>query len=301
MGLFAFIFIIFSVIPSQAHLKMVGAPNNNYFQRATCHLVNKAKGSNLTGVLIAPDLVATAAHGVTENATFGIYFSNGVSCKSTKVIIPRIFSENRSKYDLAFIKLKTPVQNITPLSFKNEIILEKNKPLLVNTLIPTWYQKKPRSFFLYERDILEDRDDLQKHRSLLMGSIFFNPDGQSRPSLNDGESKLRSYKAYKNWMENGEGAYALGLPGSSGSPVMINENGDYFLFGLITAYSFLNGFEQLYKKDLTRVSKNDLYGKIQTIFALFYKKDQGFISATEERYILNNDLFDSLAALNPSS
>jgi hypothetical protein len=146
-----------------------------------------------------------------------------------------------------------------------------------------------------------NHDSFHASRSLLFSSVFFEPYEKSPQVdlLKADERQIRSYKAHQNWLKHNKPPYALCLPGTSGSPVFVRKMMDGqpkdYLFGIITSFAPLGAFDfhtAQGKKEseyLLRANRKDVYGKYQSIFALFYKMDNDVYKADPEKRIFFQD------------
>ena len=220
---------------------------------STCSVHDNKTLISQTGVLIAPNVVATAAHGIAS-----ILASKDSTLKSPTTIVPvndlnvtfdtngwcsvyhaeSVLIDSRylnnlpgveAKYDIAFIKLKEDVRGIQPAKIFPNAEVPLNSPLYVVTFGSADLSKNSllkRAFKLYETDTYFshpfDEEALALNRSVLVSSLFFKPDESlKKPSLSSDEIAIRTYEATQNWLKDGKGPYALALPGTSGAPVFI--------------------------------------------------------------------------------
>lgn len=285
---------------------------------AACAVVDSKAGISMTGVLIAPNIVVTAAHGIeaifrkaipTETKhgimaipiqSIRVYFkgrNQTIMADVTHVLLdPRYFQEGNmreGKFDFAFLKLSLPVTEITPAEFFHKETIPSNALMTVVTYgtsdlkpgIFSWGGTEPtrRAFRLYERDTYfgkpDDEEVLKSSRYLQESSVYFKPlKRNTKPEETDSEEIVRSYEATQNWVADGKKPYALGLPGTSGSPVFIRltKNGrtkDY-LFALVSSYSHLTGqFHKrgAYEMNYILANQKQSLGGYQTIYSLFYR------------------------------
>jgi hypothetical protein len=284
-----------------------------------CAVVDSKVGISMTGVLVAPNIVVTAAHGIeaifrklkptqTKHgimiiplSSVKVYFKGKdqtIMSKVTHVLLdPRYFQDahmREGKFDFAFLKLEKPLFDIKPAElFQNEII-PNNAVMTVVTYgtsdlksnllgLFTSHEPMRRAFRLYERDTYfgkpEDEEVLRSSRYLQESSIYFKPlHRHEKPEETDLEEIVRSYDATQNWIADGKKPYALGLPGTSGSPVFIRltQNGrtkDY-LFALVSSFSHLTGqfhTRGAYEMDHILAHQQQSLGGYQTIYSLFYR------------------------------
>jgi hypothetical protein len=276
---------------------------------ASCSVYDHHRKILQTGVLIAPDIVMTAAHGF--EGAYGkdgrphlggviVGFGSTISHESpqnykAKALRthPKYYSTAfpmQAKYDIAFLKLTTPVIGVKPVPLFEEKILEIIPPLYVATFgpadIPHGNPVERRAFVLPESDVFSivgrDPEALYDFKTVLMGSIFFEPNDHLKPVKPHGmEKELRTYLANKQWQKINKPPYALGLPGSSGAPVFINliEDGvtKTYVFGIIQSFSHLSASSfrhQTGERETRRLLKKKyfkLYGNYQTVFCVPYK------------------------------
>lgn len=277
-----------------------------------------------TGVLIAPNVVATAAHGIAsilskspssvkssttivpvENLTI-TFDSNGWCSvyQAESVLIDSRYLNNlpgvEAKYDIAFIKLKKDVRGIEPAKMFTSAEVPLNSPLYVVTFgnadLPRNSLIK-RAFRLFEMDSYFshpfDEEALALNRSVLVSSLFFKPDlNLKKPSLSSDELTIRTYEATQNWLNSGKEPYALALPGTSGAPVFItltlNGKKQDYLFGIVTSFAHLSGRHQAPKGTpeyrYILDNRGKVFGEYQTIFALFYEEDHLYSKANSKSY-----------------
>ncbi|NBT85259.1 MAG: serine protease [Alphaproteobacteria bacterium] len=291
---------------------------------STCSVHDNKTLISQTGVLIAPNVVATAAHGIAS-----ILASKDSTLKSPTTIVPvndlnvtfdtngwcsvyhaeSVLIDSRylnnlpgveAKYDIAFIKLKEDVRGIQPAKIFPNAEVPLNSPLYVVTFGSADLSKNSllkRAFKLYETDTYFshpfDEEALALNRSVLVSSLFFKPDESlKKPSLSSDEIAIRTYEATQNWLKDGKGPYALALPGTSGAPVFItltiNGKKQDYLFGIVTSFSHLSGHHQAPKGQpeyqYILENREKIFGQYQTIFALFYEEDNLYSKANSKRY-----------------
>jgi len=285
---------------------------------ASCAVVDSQAGITMTGVLVAPDIVVTAAHGIeaifkklspTQTnhgiavipiSSIRVYFKGKnqtiVGEVSRVLLDPRYFQDanaREGKFDFAFLKLIRPIRHITPAALFQKETIPSNALMTVVTYgmsdvkhtLFNWGGSPllRRAFRLYERDTYFGRHDddevLKSSRYLQESSVYFKPLKRNiQPEETDAEEIVRSFEATQNWVADGKKPYALGLPGTSGSPVFIrlNENGktkDY-LFGLVSSYAHLTGqfrTKGTHEMEYILTHQQQSLGGYQTIFSLFYR------------------------------
>ncbi|RZI47127.1 trypsin-like serine peptidase [Candidatus Finniella inopinata] len=282
---------------------------------STCYVLDHKAQISQTGVLIAPDLVATAAHGVIEmiqkrqqepmNQPLPVeqvdvtFINNGqiFTAQAACVLVDARYTENsglQAKHDIALIKLKQPIHHIRPAKLFEKKTVPSQSVLTVVSFGMADQPKNPaikRAFRLYERDTYHvgglDEEELASKRSLLQSSLFFKPDKKlTQPSEQADEETIRVFDATQNWIKDGEKPYALALPGTSGAPVFvrITENGktEDYLFGVVTSFAHLSGQFQAPKgvpeDEYILTRRQQSFNNYQTIFALFYKEDNNPIT-----------------------
>ncbi len=313
-------FYILSAAPSFAIVSDGIHSNKDYVNLAhehsafesACSIFDSRTNISQSGVLIAPNIVATAAHGIAsilnKTQTIGsaatlvpvsgvkvTFDLNGYqsSYEVESVLIDSRYLNNilgvEAKYDIALVKLKENVKGITPAKTFNSAEIPSNSPLYVVTFgnvdRPGRYFSK-RAFMLCEMDSFFpspfDDEVLELNRSMLISSLFFKPDESlKKPTANTDEITSRTYEATQNWITQGRKPYGLALPGTSGAPVFvtltINGKKEDFLFGLVTSFSHLSGKFQAptgqTEHDYILRNKDKAFGQYQTIFALFYQED----------------------------
>ncbi|MBY0281102.1 MAG: S1 family peptidase [Alphaproteobacteria bacterium] len=305
----------------QSYIKL--AKEKSSFESA-CSVHDSKTSISQTGVLIAPNVVATAAHGIASilaktNSTLKspttivpvsdltVTFDTNGWCsvyQAESVLIDSRYLNNlpgvEAKYDIAFIKLKEDVRGIEPAKVFTNAEVPLNSPLHVVTFGNADLSKNSllkRAFKLYEMDAYFshpfDEEALALNRSVLVSSLFFKPDeALKKPSLSSDEVTIRTYEATQNWLKDGKGPYALALPGTSGAPVfvtlMVNGRKQDYLFGIITSFAHLSGRHQAPKGQpeyqYILENREKVFGQYQTIFALFYEEDNLYSKANSKRY-----------------
>jgi hypothetical protein len=318
--IFLFISYILSTAPLFAIVSDGIHNNSDYIQLAhehpsfesACSIYDSHTNISQSGVLIAPNIVATAAHGIASilNKTQAIasaatlvpvdgvrvtFDLNGYhpSYEVESVLIDSRYLYNilgvEAKYDIALLKLKENVMDIRPAKIFNNAEVPSNSPLFVVTFgnadQPSQYFSK-RAFMLYEMDSFFpspfDDETLELYRSELVSSLFFKPNETlKKPTANTDEITARTYEATQNWLAQGKKPYGLALPGTSGAPVFttltVNGKKEDFLLGIVTSFSHLSGKFQAPKGqaeyEYILKNKDKAFGQYQTIFALFYQED----------------------------
>jgi len=271
--------------------------------RASCYVFDHRRHILQSGVLISPDIIMTAAHGFEGKVHLDsiiVGFGESVTLTSEqnyKVKAmrthPRYFTTEfpmQVKYDLAFMKLTTPVKGIKPVPLFEEKVFDPIPPLYVATFgsadIPHGVPVNRRAFVLPEADVFtimgRDPEALYDYKTVMMGSIFFEPNDHLKPvPTYADEQKVRTYFANKQWQKLNKPPYALVLPGSSGAPVFMNveENGlpKTYVFGIIQSFSHLSSTSFKHAsgpKETRRILKkkyHKIYGRYQSIFCVPYK------------------------------
>ena len=305
----------------QAYINL--AKERSSFESA-CSIHDQKTFISQTGVLIAPNIVATAAHGIASILSksdsalkspttivpvenLNITFDTNGWCSvyhAESVLIDSRYLNNlpgvEAKYDIAFIRLKEDVRGIEPAKVFSSAEVPLNSPLYVVTFGNADLSKDSllkRAFRLYEMDTFFshpfDEEALALNRSVLVSSLFFKPsESLKKPSLNSDESTIRTYEATQNWLKGGKGPYGLALPGTSGAPVFItltiNGKTQDYLFGMVTSFAHLSGHHQAPKgqSEYQYILENreKAAGEYQTIFALFYEEDNLYSKANSKSY-----------------
>lgn len=285
---------------------------------AACAIQDHQSLTSQTGVLIAPDIIATAAHGIVHIlqyrktnvsykplkvddvwVTFFVY-GQPIKVKVDSVIVDARYTESsglQPKYDIALIKLESPIFHIQPAQIFNARSIPDQSLMTVVSFGMADRTNQPllkRAFRLYEYDNYQlpyDDEGLASNRSILKSSLFFKPNQEGKkPSLNDEEEKIRVYDATINWSKDNKKPYALALPGTSGSPVFVRVNVDgieqEYLFGLVTSFAHLSGSFQAPKgqseHEFILRNPDKAFNQYQTIFALFYQEDNNPLTFNRE-------------------
>lgn len=301
------------------------AQESEIFQ-AACYIGDEQYHISQTGVLITPTIVATAAHGVVsilqnrglppDNKpvsvnNVSVTFTKGdqvFSYEVEKVLVDARYTENsniQSKYDVALIKLKTAVDEITPAQVFEAEVIPKQAVLTVVSFGMADLPYQPaikRAFRLYERDSYHvggvDEEGLVLNRTVLQSSLFFKPDEDlTRPLPSWDETSQRVYEATQNWIKDGKKPYGLALPGTSGAPVFVRvetpQGTKEFLLGIVTSYGHLSGqFETpkgLNEEAYLIRSPQKGFNNYQTIFALFYHENTHPLAYTPEQTFYQQD------------
>jgi len=271
--------------------------------KASCYIYDHHRHILQTGVLIAPDIVMTAAHGFEGAVHFpGIIvgFGNEVSHESVdnyKVKALRMhpgyrqeYEPLRAKYDIVFLHLAKTVRGIEPVPLFEQKVFEEIPPLYVATFgsadIAPGAPVYRRAFALPEADIFpitgDDPEVLYDKKTVMMGAVFFKPKEILKSvAATASEKKQRTYIANKRWHEIGKPPYALALPGSSGAPVFIQvfESGrpKTYVFGIIQSFSHLSASSFHHQSGsgethhLLHTPLKDIYGHYQSVFCIPYE------------------------------
>lgn len=275
---------------------------------AACCVIDEGFKFLQSGVLVKPNIIMTAAHGMQsliasnkcEKIDLGsciiikpkkmyVRFANrnGATTYPIKSIIidgsyVRYEEGQQHKFDIAFLKTAMSVDFTEPVELQEKISVEQDVPMAVVTwgnsdLKDNLYLK--RAFYLYEWTIFypfTDEDITKQFRRVMIGSLFFRPYDSLpiEPSMNDSEGLQRNYYALRSWLRHGKKPYAMALPGTSGAPVFVQEDGQLVLFGAIMGYSSVadkNIFNDLDYKKLLNTSLENAYNFYQTIIATPYR------------------------------
>jgi len=289
--------------PSKDYINFV---NTQEAFKASCFIYDHHRHILQTGVLIAPDIVMTAAHGFEGKIHLDgiiVGFGDTVARESehnyqVKALRthPRYYRTEfpmQAKYDLLFLKLTKPVKGVQPVPLFETQIFNQVPPLYVATFgsadIPHGAPVQRRAFALPESDIFSivgrDPEALYDHKTVMMGAIFFEPNDNLKPVKPHGpERELRTYKANLQWRKIGKPPYALTLAGSSGAPIFINltEKGvtKTYVFGIIQSFSHLSassfhhssGDRETHR--LLHTPRQTVYGHYQSVFCIPYKLSQ---------------------------
>jgi hypothetical protein len=276
---------------------------------SACAIEDQTGSVSQTGVLIAPNIIATAAHGVMHMLqkrnlevnlrpvkVKGVYvtFVTHSQCSRYEVesvLVDARYTETsglQAKYDIALIKLKNPIFHIRPAQIFNAQAIPSQALMTVVSFGMAdmmWQLTFKRAFRLYECDnyqIPYDDEGLAANRSVLKSSLFFKPnEGLSKPSVTADEETTRVYEATRNWLKDGKKPYALALPGTSGAPVFVrlkvNGIDQDYLLGIVTSFAHLSGAFQAPKgqpeHEFILRHPKEVFNHYQTIFALFYRED----------------------------
>lgn len=301
------------------HCDYLNVPKDHKIYDAACGVYDRVKNTSASGVLVAPNVVATAAHVVEKlisddmrkthdtfihQKVFGVYvaFSKHETYAVEEVIIHRRFLEEaqngETKFDIAFLKLKKWVKNRPVAKIADEFQLPKDFPYAVaithgTSDLPHFKGIIRRGFYLYElsefivgREFLENVDVFG---SASYSSIFFDPKTPLKMlSIHDDADDQRVQYALQSYQKNPKPT-GLALPGTSGSPVFvevtINGEKQFVLFGLVTSYSPLHNDRlwHLWKSEHEILIDDPAKAKnkYQTNISIFYQ--QSFLNSSPLR------------------
>ena len=329
------ILLLYTMILPQGVLGMIAAPTylvqdytkvvqEHPYGEAACLIEDPLHHIFQTGILVAPNLVLTAAHGIhsilkkrdiqdmwaicsTPDLCLLFYRKDG---SIQKVMSSAVWIDNRylediqgkeTKYDLAWVFLSEPIAGISIPSIAQDITITDKDYVSVLTLGHSdapFSKPMPRGFFLFELDRYfshsKDPETLNFVRSILLSSLYFNP-ATYHPiaDINDTEQIVRNRKAVENWLRWGKKPYALGLPGTSGSGAFLHREGQPpALLGVVTAFAPLDGEETDHRTEdkahMALLSKRqECLGAYQTIMTLLYKEDLNASSHHHGQYTLD--------------
>jgi len=272
---------------------------------AVCMVVDSKYNIYQTGVLIDDNLVITAAHGVVsmlQNRKIAIndapcpvdkvnvYFlkegKNGtkkINVNVASVVVDERFhyeNDSNGMYDIAILRLKQPIKKIKPAKFLTNHVLKRSDSLTVLTYTQLNDWGKPKDvligFKLYEWIAYHSGKEawkLNKGRALPIASIYFRPDNSiPKPPEYAPEEVIRVYDATQGWLKDGKQPTYLALPGNSGSPVFVKVGEDYFLFGIVVAYSLLSGGKMFFDANDFKANPEPFKNKYQTIVLPLYSQ-----------------------------
>lgn len=270
---------------------------------SACAVHDELSHTMQTGILIAPDIVATAAHGVAHMVKArgiaqmdeskaapvkGVFIAlqNGGRVSCSHVIIDHRYLDNaagvEAKYDIAFLKLERPLTGYALPVLHKTVAVDKTKPAYVVTMgnmDAPYLNGVARAFTLHEFDFFHsnpyDNDALDEKRSVLVSSLFFTPADQPlKASPLDSEEVQRQADAVQHWLRAGKPAYGLALPGTSGSAVFmhVKDAPTLALVGIVTSYARLGGGGEGHFHALLR-DISTTQNHYQTIFALLYREN----------------------------
>jgi hypothetical protein len=269
---------------------------------SVCLVVDDWLHLHLTGVLIAPNKVLTAAHGVAKSSLqqslslkmgrlyvhFGPNSEEGVRYRVSAIHLhPEYLSAPlalKSKYDLAVLELEKPVKDIEPMAIAPSLTPKWDQDLFMVVTFGSfdWPHRSrfpKRAYVVPELEVqhLHEYDSqlLQPCQNVLLGAIFFSPE---RLPINQTETVIRANLAVKRWEDLGKPPYALALPGSSGSPLMRIADGKVQLVGIVTGFTHLaltqfedpGGHEEA--QFIMSQKREVIYNRYQTQFSLIYQR-----------------------------
>jgi hypothetical protein len=289
-----------------------------------------------TGVLIKPNVVMTAGHGmqllidsnkysikdigpylvitpkkmaVTFTLKPGAEVTYTVECVVLDSRYIRFNPGEQHKFDFAFLKLSQKVENIQPINLTDKVNLAPDVPMVVITWGNADIPKKTlkRAFYLFEWSLFYpflDEDALQPLRKVMISSMFFKPANKlpAQTSINDKENIQRRYYALKSWLSNGKKPYGLALPGTSGAPVLtVNKNGSMELFGIVMGYANLGEKSLTSTKELEKFAANpeNAYDLFQTIIATPYRlnTDPSANTTTSKSFLIDKKYLEIIESL----
>lgn len=240
-------------------------PLSQYYELAQRHAcfqtvcrVHIGQHGIMTGVLVQPNMVITAAHGVGASGKKWVEFPDGTRRAITDVRIDPGYSKQRKDalYDMAICTLAEPIVHIQPAPLFRKAHIPPQALLLSGTIA----NGRLAAYQLCEFSKIYPGTDENHH---LYGSLFPHPDG---PSENQNiflpELEQRAASARYNWRKHNCLPYGLAKPGASGSPVFVCLQGKMYLFGLVI---MVMGPEKPDRDDRA-------YNRYQTVMTLFYEE-----------------------------
>ncbi len=268
---------------------------------AVCLVVDDWLHHSLTGILIAPNKVLTAAHGFTGNPDtslkmgrlyvhFGANAQEGVRYKVVSLRLHDDYQKasrhEKNKYDFAVLELEKPVKDVSPITpvatFDPD--WEKDTFVVITFGSFDWPQRSAvpkRAFCVPELELqpLHEYDSQLWHpiQNVNVGSIFFTPKLLPKDQT---ETVIRSNRAFKRWQGLGKPPYALALPGSSGSPLICVREGKPYLLGMVSSFAplVLTDFQDPGGRDeaalILSQDRDKVFNRYQTQFALLYQRKE---------------------------
>jgi hypothetical protein len=265
-------------------------------KRFSCLVIhNEDKGSVCRGVLIAPNVVMTVAHGVMEGHTCARAHHLTIKARgpsqSYKVSVQSIWVHpsyaqtmdgEQSAFDVAFLMLKEPLLiPYTPLAEEGNCAKES---LFISAQWDVSLQNGYAFAFLEMDRFYRDDDTFAPERRFSFSSLFFNENMMRRPSYDAIEPEARGWDARRRWIEEGRPPFALCLPGSSGSPLFVKQKGRYVVIGLVSAFApaatetfkTYQGQKEAYY--ILNQEKKTIVNRYQTVFCFPYLVQQPMLS-----------------------